>query len=227
MTFSSFLRGISSQPLFVLDNDIPLSQYVSIDLSETNTQLHSFNVSSSEDWSVFINDYCNQKQAKVAFGGYNEKRNIYKRSNYFNQQNVDTERNIHLGLDLWIAAGTTVYAPLEGVIYSFAINANYGDYGPTLVLKHQVHDVIFYTLYGHLSLDSLADKKVGQPIQQGEPIATLGTAEVNGDYAPHLHFQIIRDMEGYNGDYPGVCNTKNLDKFLLNCPDPNVLLKLT
>ena len=227
MTFSSFLRGISSQPLFVLDNDIPLSQYVSIDLSETNTQLHSFNVSSSEDWSVFINDYCNQKQAKVAFGGYNEKRNIYKRSNYFNQQNADTERNIHLGLDLWIAAGTTVYAPLEGVIHSFAINANYGDYGPTLVLKHQVHDVIFYTLYGHLSLDSLADKKVGQPIQQGEPIATLGTTEVNGDYAPHLHFQIIRDMEGYNGDYPGVCNTKNLDKFLLNCPDPNVLLKLT
>lgn len=227
MTFSSFLRGISSQPLFVLDNDIPLSQYVSIDLSETNTQLHSFNVSSSEDWSVFINDYCNQKQAKVAFGGYNEKRNIYKRSNYFNQQNADTERNIHLGLDLWIAAGTTVYAPLEGIIHSFAINANYGDYGPTLVLKHQVHDVIFYTLYGHLSLDSLADKKVGQPIQQGEPIATLGTAEVNGDYAPHLHFQIIRDMEGYNGDYPGVCNTKNLDKFLLNCPDPNVLLKLS
>ena len=227
MTFSSFLRGISSQPLFVLDNDIPLSQYVSIDLSETNTQLHSFNVSSSEDWSVFINDYFNQKQAKVAFGGYNEKRNIYKRSNYFNQQNADTERNIHLGLDLWIAAGTTVYAPLEGVIHSFAINANYGDYGPTLVLKHQVHDVIFYTLYGHLSLDSLADKKVGQPIQQGEPIATLGTTEVNGDYAPHLHFQIIRDMEGYNGDYPGVCNTKNLDKFLLNCPDPNVLLKLT
>ncbi|SFN97047.1 Peptidase family M23 [Bizionia echini] len=227
MTFSSFLRGISSQPLFVLDNDIPLSQYVSIDLSETNTQLHSFNVSSSEDWSVFINDYCNQKQAKVAFGGYNEKRNIYKRSNYFNQQNADTERNIHLGLDLWIAAGTTVYAPLEGVIHSFAINANYGDYGPTLVLKHQVHDVIFYTLYGHLSLDSLADKKVGQPIQQGEPIATLGTAEVNGDYAPHLHFQIIRDMEGYNGDYPGVCNTKNLDKFLQNCPDPNVLLKLS
>ncbi|WP_417214519.1 peptidoglycan DD-metalloendopeptidase family protein [Bizionia sp.] len=224
--FSSFIHGINSMPLFVLDKNIPLSKYVSIDLSEQNLSLHTFDVSSSQAWAVFINDYCHQKRAEVAYGGYNEKRNIYKRSTYFNQQNADTERNIHLGLDLWIAAGSAVLSPLEGVIHSFANNANYGDYGPTLILEHQINDVVFYTLYGHLSLDSLTDKKVGAAVKQGEQIATLGAAKVNGDYAPHLHFQIIRDLEGFEGDYPGVCNKKNLDHFLQNCPDPNLLLKL-
>ncbi|OBX23214.1 MULTISPECIES: peptidoglycan DD-metalloendopeptidase family protein [Bizionia] len=225
-TFSSFLNGISSMPLFVLDNKILLSKYVSIDLSEQNLSLHTFDVSSSQAWIKFIDEYCHQKQAQVAYGGYNEKRNIYKRSAYFNQQNADTERNIHLGLDLWIAAGTAVFSPLEGVIHSLANNANYGDYGPTLILEHQINDVVFYTLYGHLSLDSLTDNKVGDSVKRGEQIATLGTAEVNGDYAPHLHFQIIHDLEGFEGDYPGVCSKKNLDHFLQNCPDPNLLLKL-
>jgi len=225
-TFSSFLNGISSMPLFVLDNKILLSKYVSIDLSEQNLSLHTFDVSSSQAWIKFIDEYCHQKQAQVAYGGYNEKRNIYKRSAYFNQQNADTERNIHLGLDLWIAAGTAVFSPLEGVIHSLANNANYGDYGPTLILEHQINDVVFCTLYGHLSLDSLTDKKVGDSVKRGEQIATLGTAEVNGDYAPHLHFQIIHDLEGFEGDYPGVCSKKNLDHFLQNCPDPNLLLKL-
>lgn len=225
-TFSSFLLGISSMPLFVLDKKILLSQYVPIDLSVDNLELQTFNISSSQAWTVFINNYCQQKQALVAYGGYNEKRNIYKRSSYFNEQNTDTERNIHLGIDLWIASGTPIFSPLEGRIHSFANNANFGDYGPTLILEHQIKDVIFYTLYGHLSLDSLTNKKVGDVVKQGEQIATLGTADVNGDYAPHLHFQIIRDMEGFMGDYPGVCNKKNLDKFLQNCPDPNLLLKL-
>ena len=105
-------------------------------------------------------------------------------------------------------------------------NTNYGDYGPTLILKHKIEDELFYTLYGHLSLASIERIKVGVEVKQGEQIATLGTTEVNGDYPPHLHFQIIKDIQDYKGDYPGVCNQMDLEFYRGNCPDPNLLLGL-
>lgn len=101
-----------------------------------------------------------------------------------------------------------------------------GDYGPTIILEHQIENITFHTLYGHLSLDSLKDKKVGNFVQKGQQIATLGLPLINGDYAPHLHFQIIMDMENKIGDYPGVCNSNTLAFYLQNCPDPNLLLKI-
>jgi len=93
-------------------------------------------------------------------------------------------------------------------------------------LKHDINNVVFYTLYGHLSLESLWQLEVGVEVKQGEQIATLGTAEVNGDYPPHLHYQIIRDIQNYKGDYPGVCSKQDIEFYKQNCPDPNLLLKI-
>ena len=84
----------------------------------------------------------------------------------------------------------------------------------------------FYTLYGHLSAESLTNLEIGKVFLKGEKIATLGNYPINGDYAPHLHFQIIKNIEEYKGDYPGVCSATTLDYYLNNCPDPNLLLKL-
>ena len=111
-------------------------------------------------------------------------------------------------------------------MHSFKNNTNYGDYGPTIILKHHINDIEFYTLYGHLSMESIVNTSVGQFFKQGEQIATLGDVSINGDYAPHLHFQIIKDIQDYKGDYPGVCSKQDLDFYLNNCPDPNMLLKL-
>ena len=93
-------------------------------------------------------------------------------------------------------------------------------------MKHDIDDVAFFTLYGHLSLASIKALKVGQVFKQREQIATLGDTSVNGDYPPHLHFQIIKEMQDYKGDYPGVSTTRDLEFYLDNCPDPNLLLKL-
>ena len=84
----------------------------------------------------------------------------------------------------------------------------------------------FYTLYGHLSLKSISHLKVGMAFKQGDLLGDLGKPDVNGDYPPHLHFQIIKDIQEFKGDYPGVCSKKHLDFYLKNCPDPNTLLKL-
>jgi murein DD-endopeptidase MepM/ murein hydrolase activator NlpD len=209
----------------VIDQNIAYSFYHPLDLSNTNVALQTVPLSNSNEYEQFINDYLNTNNAKVAYGGYNEQRNLYKRSTVFKDDETE-ERNIHIGLDLWIDAGTTVLAALDGKVHSFQNNDSLGNYGPTLILEHQVEKHTFYTLYGHLSLESIENSTIGQEFKKGEVIATLGEAAVNGDYAPHLHFQIIKNMEEHKGDYPGVCSKSMLDFYLQNCPDPNLLLKI-
>ncbi|WP_298894589.1 peptidoglycan DD-metalloendopeptidase family protein [uncultured Psychroserpens sp.] len=210
----------------VLDPSITKQDYVALDLSVTNAALKTVDVSSSETLGAYINTHIKEHHGKVAYGGYLETRNIYSRSTYFKDANPDTERNIHLGLDLWIAADTPIYAPLDAEVHSFQNNTNFGDYGPTILLKHRVKGIDFYTLYGHLSLASIQNLKVGQQFKQGEQIATLGDASVNGDYPPHLHFQIIKNLQGYKGDYPGVCSKLDLEFYAENCPDPLLWLSM-
>ena len=210
----------------VIDASIPHSDYVSLDLSINSNELKENKPQTADEYEVFITDYLHKNKARVAFGGYLEKRNLYKRSSIFNTLDASTERNIHIGLDLWIKAGTPVLAALDGVVHSFQNNTALGDYGPTIILKHTLKNCEFYTLYGHLSLESLALLKINQLVKKGDKIATLGNAEVNGDYAAHLHFQIIKDFGDYQGDYPGVCSENELYFYKNNCPDPNLLLKI-
>jgi murein DD-endopeptidase MepM/ murein hydrolase activator NlpD len=210
----------------VIDSTIPYSQYTPLDLSVSNVALSKLNITNASNFETFIENHLNKNNARVAYGGYNEIRNLYKRSTAFNDSNSD-ERNIHIGLDLWIKAGTPVLAALDGKVHSFQYNNNVGDYGPTIILEHQIEKQTFYTLYGHLSLETIASIKTGDFFTKGQQLATLGDSTVNGDYAPHLHFQIIKDIKENFGDYLGVCSKNKLAYYLENCPDPNLLLKIS
>lgn len=224
--FINFLRGCTQSFTPVISNSIVKDDYFPIDLSAANETLKRIDFSSSDVVEQFINETLQKNNSKVAYGGYLEQRAIYRRSPHFNQQNPDTERNIHLGIDLWVASGTDVLAVLDGEVHSFKDNTNFGDYGPTILLKHSFTNTSFYTLYGHLSRESLLGLQTGKKYKQGDVIGQLGDAPVNGDYAPHLHFQIIKELGDYFGDYPGVCSKKEMKYFSENCPDPNLLLKI-
>jgi murein DD-endopeptidase MepM/ murein hydrolase activator NlpD len=215
----------NSLPAKIIDSTIDYSKYVTLDLSVNNQDLTENKLGNSTDLEKYINKYLKKNNAEVAFGGYIETRNLYQRSSIFKNNKI-AERNIHLGLDFWIKAETPVFAALNGRIHSFKNNVGLGDYGPTIILEHQIENQKFYTLYGHLSLESLKGIKMGDFFKKGEHLANIGSSEVNGDYAPHLHFQIIKDIENYWGDYPGVCNTNDLNFYMENCPDPNLLLKI-
>ena len=219
----TILHGI--QNVKVIDDRIEYNQYIPLDLSITNEAFNKNKIDNSTDFEKYIESYLTENDAKVAYGGYNEIRNLYQRSEIFNDSKTE-ERNIHIGLDLWIKAGTPVLAAIDGFIHSFNYNTGVGDYGPTIILEHKIEDQKFYTLYGHLSLESISDIKIGDVYEKGQQIATLGDAAVNGDYAPHLHFQIIKEISNTFGDYPGVCSENNLKHYLENCPDPNILLKI-
>lgn len=226
--FQSIISQIDTSSIYVIDAMISKNSYVPLNLSKNNIELLHVDVSSSVELDVYINQKINNHKGQVAYGGYLETRNIYSRSTYFKKEtNALEERNIHLGLDIWSATGTPVLAALDGEIHSFKNNLNYGDYGPTLILMHQIDNFTFYTLYGHLSIDSLTKLSVGQQFKQGDAIANLGASSVNGDYPPHLHFQIIFDLENNTGDYPGVTNLNNVEFYKNNCPNPNLLLGLS
>lgn len=221
--FLDLLKNL--QDVKVIDASIDYKYYTPIDLSALNTDLVALDVTNATVFEAYIENHLATNKAKVAYGGYLETRNLYKRSTVFKDE-ITEERNIHIGLDLWIKAGTPVLAALDGKIHSLQNNTAFGDYGPTIILEHNIDTITFYTLYGHLSLDSLQNKKEGQLVKKGEMIATLGAPPINGDYAPHLHFQIIKDMEDKKGDYAGVSSKKDLEFYSNNCPDPNLLLKI-
>ena len=226
MDFNTFLFRLSNAPVKVIAPSVDFSDYVSIDLSTDNKTLKDIDANCSNSWIVYINQYLQDRKKSIAFGGYLEPRSIYNRSNYFNSKSASEARNIHLGIDLWCAAETPVLAAFDGVVHSFKNNTNHGDYGPTIILKHYIDNVEFYTLYGHLSKSSIKTLRKNTQVSEGQIIGCLGDSEVNGDYAPHLHFQIIKDLQNFQGDYPGVSSKQDLSFYLANCPNPDLLLKL-
>mgnify|MGYP000014664652 FL=1 len=223
---TSFFSALTKEFTSPLHTPFQKEDFYPLDLSTSNNELDVELLTRPYDHHKFLQLYLKISGSKVAYGGYLEKRPLYDRSDYFQAQDPGDKRNIHLGIDLWCNAGESIVSPLDGEIHSFKHNKNFGDYGPTLIVKHTIDGQEFHTLYGHLSVASLDNKKVGQKVKAGEVIATLGTPDVNGDYAPHLHFQIIIDMQGKEGDYPGVGSQNDLEFYKKNCPDPNLLLKI-
>lgn len=221
--FEEYLAGLTTKFTPVVDAGLSVSDYQKIDLSVHNPKLTPEILSSEKAFTRFLFE---QTNGKTPWGGYDEQRGLYKRSTLFTKPG-EVVRNLHLGIDLWTDAGTPVLAVLPGTIHSFRDNAGLGDYGPTVILEHNIENQRFYTLYGHLSRQSLRGLKPGMVVAQGKEIAQLGAASENGDYAPHLHFQVIRNLYDYNGDFPGVTSTSERDTFLGNCPDPNLLLKIS
>jgi len=210
----------------ILDREIPTGKYIPLDLSVLNRDLETLDISNPSVCQGYIDKTLNGNSSLVAYGGYLERRNLYSKSPGFVVKGEE-ERNIHLGIDLWAKAGTKVIAPLGGVVHSFKNNTVSGDYGPTIILRHELDGIQFYTLYGHLSIESLQGLYKNKEFRAGEVLATLGDTSINVNYAPHLHFQIIKEIGDFKGDYPGVCAQKDLHTYQKNCPDPNLLLKIT
>jgi murein DD-endopeptidase MepM/ murein hydrolase activator NlpD len=194
------------------------------DLSDHNRELDSVDLDNPDEFGTWLKQKISEANKKVAIGGYGEDRVVYKRSKHFGQ-GADA-RSIHLGVDIWIDAHTKVLAPFDATVHSFKNNDNHGDYGGTIILAHTLNGLTFFTLYGHLSLESLNKKTVGMPIKAGEAFATLGTPNENGGWPPHLHFQLISDMLDKHGDFFGVASPANKEEMMELCPDPNLILNV-
>jgi len=153
--------------------------------------------------------------AKFGIGRYNEARLLYNAPEFANgPRPTDEHRTIHLGLDLFAEPGTGVCAPIAGIVHALENRARRLDYGPVVILEHGN----FFTLYGHLkSIDHL---RVGQKFEAGEQIGRIGAPPANGDWTPHVHFQIVTDLLGLGTGFPGVAAASEREKWLKLSPDP-------
>jgi len=165
------------------------------------------------------------EKATVAIGRYDEARALYRSPAFETATDQMPERRtIHLGVDLYMTAGSRVRAFMDGTVHSFQNNDTHLDYGPTIILEHTTGDQIFYTLYGHLNPESLKGLQTGKIIEKGRIFAEIGDRDVNGGWPPHLHFEVITDMLGQNGNFPGVARPSRRNVWKSICPDPNVIL---
>ncbi len=202
----------------------PLTSHNSLkmDFTSANASLSEVDLKNTAIFNDYIFDLLKQADKNFGYGGYLENRVIYRRSEHFQQ---GESRCFHLGIDIWAQAGQPIYCPFDAQIHSYANNDNFGDYGPTIILEHSWKRTSFFTLYGHLSTSSLKNLEEGKTIQKGEIFCEIGPYPENGDWPPHLHFQVINNMQGRKGDFPGVCSASELSHFKEICLDPHTFIR--
>ncbi len=201
----------------ILSLDYRTLSSFTFDFSKENKELANVNVSDPVDFSAYINSKLDENNAVIGIGKYNEEREIYLTQLFYRK------RTVHLGVDLWVPAGTSVLAPLDAEYFLVENrDSGKGDFGPRIILKHIVQGVTFYTMYAHLSLASLDGKKKGQVVRKGEQVGEVGNFPLNGNWPPHLHFQIVRDLSKMKG----VVTLEERDEFVTISPDPNMILRI-
>lgn len=205
----------------------PSDEFQHLDLSVSSKWIgHQENFNDLDLFQFKIDKLQAEHPDKVLAGGYLEPRALYTSTAYDKIGNNGREsRTIHLGIDFWFHENTPVHALFDGEVVTAVDDAGEKEYGGLVILKHNVEDFEFYTLYGHNTVASATKHKLGDIIKRGEKIAELGNYPENGNWAPHLHFQIMMSMLDYEIDYPGVAYFKQLNVWEGLCPDPNLLFK--
>ncbi|MEI7944308.1 MAG: aminotransferase class III-fold pyridoxal phosphate-dependent enzyme [Actinomycetes bacterium] len=190
-------------------------KYIYLDWSVENTSIPR--------WSEDIANLMASKGADVAIGHYCENRNVYQGDAYNTAS--PSARTIHLGVDLFLPAGSPVYSALDGVVDAFNDNNTPLDYGPVILLRHETTEGIpFWTLYGHLSRESLPKLSVGMKVNAGDQIATIGQEHENVGWPPHTHFQLLTDLCGMGLDVYGVAPKDEISLWRSISPNPNLAL---
>ena len=183
-------------------------------------------LSNTGKFTEYIDQKLKKEKTLYGIGGYSEHRSVYSNSKVFDADKPGEEpRRLHLGTDIWGKPYTKVMAPLDGIVHSFAFNNQFGDYGATIILTHILDSITFYTIYGHLSLNSIKNIQEGDRIEKADVFAEFGIPAENGHWPPHLHFQIISSIGSWKGDYPGVCKYSERDKWLSNSPNPDLVIQ--
>ena len=200
-----------------------------LDLSVESPELADLdNLDDSGAFTARVAGRMRELAATVGVGRYDEARAIYTTPAFRLDTDDSSEwRTVHLGVDLFAPPGTEVRAPLPGRVESVRDNRARLDYGPTVILAHDVEPgFCFFTLYGHLDGGSVEALRPGDDVAAGAPIARIGDRPENGDWAPHLHFQIIADLLDFEGEFPGVAAPSVRDLWLSLSPDPAPALRL-
>src|SRR3989344_6333740 len=155
------------------------------DFSKDNPDIQSVDVMSAGSLQTYVRAALRKAGRTWGLGGYGEDRFFYRSSELFKKGNE--YRTVHLGIDIWLPSGTPLYAPLSGVIRGAQDNAHFLDYGPTIIIEHDIGGIRFFSLYGHLGRESMHGREDGRRIASGEQLGVIGATSENGGGAPPPH----------------------------------------
>jgi len=161
-------------------------------------------------------------------GSYGEPRAVYTAPAFRSGPGATADRrSVHIGVDVFLPAGTAVQAPFDGLVDTAEYREAPLDYGGMVVLRHETTEGDpFWTLYGHLARASVSSLFPGQRLLAGQRFAELGAPEENGGWDPHLHLQLAMTTAGMEHDWPGVADPDDLELWRAVCPNPAALLNL-
>ncbi|NND79703.1 MAG: aminotransferase class III-fold pyridoxal phosphate-dependent enzyme, partial [Maribacter sp.] len=218
------INSFTTQMLFptrVTDGELPLDLSVSSPWIGHHSEFNDLDL-----FQFKINKLQKKHPTKLIAGGYLEPRPLYTSTAYDKIGNSGREkRTIHLGIDYWLPAQTPVHTLFDGEVVIAINDAGDKEYGGLVVLKHNEDALEFFTLYGHLSVASATKHSIGDKLKAGDAIGNLGNYPENGNWAPHLHFQVMLSMLDYKTDFPGVTYFKQMEVWKSICPNPNMLFK--
>jgi 4-aminobutyrate aminotransferase-like enzyme/Ser/Thr protein kinase RdoA (MazF antagonist) len=171
--------------------------------------------------------YCAEHGIALGVGPWGEARNVYN-SELFTSRFVEGQRrDRHIGLDLFMPAGTKLYCPLAGVVKSIEIEDESFGYGCAVAIEHAPQGCPgFTTLWGHLAHEAATRLKSGDRIEAGSLVGEIGASGENGGWVPHLHLQISTDPTLAARDIPGAGEVEYLDVWRELFPNPADLVGL-
>lgn len=220
------LASLPVQPLF--RPELNRSARMAVLTDGTHPDMPAFSDARFDTWFTARRpENLPQQTAFYGLGPYGEKRSVYATDQFADSASPE-RRTRHLGIDVFAAAGTPVYAPLAGVVEFVTYNSDPLDYGNTLILRHSLPDgTVFFTLYGHLAGTLPNLLTAGQKVEPGQLIAHLGDWHENGGWSPHIHFQVMSDLLSQrDGNFFGVGHDSLWDVWSEICIDPNLILRL-
>ena len=132
-----------------------------------------------------------QDGVELGIGPWGEERPVYSSDAFQSVFAPDQRRSLHLGLDLFAPAGSNVRTPLDGIVVDLFETDVPLDYGHAVLLRHAPDGLVFYSLWGHLSAQTVRDRRIGDRLRAGDVIGQLGDTHENGNWQPHVHIQLI------------------------------------
>jgi 4-aminobutyrate aminotransferase-like enzyme/Ser/Thr protein kinase RdoA (MazF antagonist) len=156
--------------------------------------------------------YCRENGIELGIGPFGEERTVYAGDMFVSRFIEKTRRTRHLGLDLFMAAGTKLYTPLPATVVSVEIEKDPLGYGCLIALRHEPEDCPpFVSLWGHLAHEALGRLKAGERLEAGALVGEMGAPTENGGWAPHLHLQLSADTNLSATEILGVGEPRYLD----------------
>jgi len=202
-------------PLFPLE--ILGTPPIRFDLSRHNPALRPFSLGRLKSYII---DAFDTTTFQWGYGGLGEGRDVDIPKAMLNDSHM--EEGVHLGIDLWLPSHTPIFAPMAGTI---TLVHSDSQSGVTIITEHRIADTMFHILLRRISRKSIDAYNEGMKVRYGDQIGTVGGEDENPVLPPHIHLQIIADLQNKKGDFPGVAKLSDKEKYLALCPNPEPLLK--